>query len=774
MTLSKPTIQRDIDPTIVGLFCGELRMQVGVLTPNLLRLEAEGSDREVLAALMRASHSLKGAARMVHLDLIVGLAHEMENYFVMLQSGLCRMNPSHCDRLLQSIDLLILVATRLEQVLLGSPPFPSFTDCLAEEFESIQACTTAIAKLCVSEPGEEAIEVSTVLTASPVTVSPVTTPPVTAPPVTALANLPSPDRDRTIRLSRDHLKRLMGLVGESLTESTWLDPFGRSLHQVKVQQSHLMDIIDQLQANSPHDLDPKLQSLIAQAQSTTNLCRQSLHHCMTELDDFSRRSTQLSDRLYQEVIHSQMRPFSDISEGFPRLVRDLARQVNKQVKLEITGTSTLIDRDMLDRLETPLTHLLTNAIDHGIESLDQRLQAGKKPYGTLHLNAHHRAGNLVISLRDDGCGIDLQQLRRSILDRQLAPPDLVDRLSESELLEFLYLPGFSTAPDVTQLSGRGVGLDAVHTLVQSFSGFLKATTELGVGSCFALHLPLTLSVLRTLVVEIAHQPYAISMHRLDRVLRLSQTEIFEVENRPCFLLDQRAIALVDSHQLLSLPNATLPSTLNVLMLGDRENRYGLRVDQILGEEKLVVKPIDPRLGKIPNVAAAAIRTDGSIALILDGDDLLQSMGKVQQPLQWESVDEGRLLARQQRILVIDDSITVRETERKLLEAQGYSVDTAVNGSDGWNVLQLHPYDLVITDIDMPRMNGIELVNQMKQNTTLQDIPTIIISYKDREDDRRQGLAAGANYYLTKSSFQDDTLLQAVQDLIGPAWIEAIA
>ncbi len=210
------------------------------------------------------------------------------------------------------------------------------------------------------------------------------------------------------------------------------------------------------------------------------------------------------------------------------------------------------------------------------------------------------------------------------------------------------------------------------------------------------------------------------------------------------------------------------------MLGDRENRYGLRVDQILGEEKLVVKPIDPRLGKIPNVAAAAIRTDGSIALILDGDDLLQSMGKVQQPLQWESVDEGRLLARQQRILVIDDSITVRETERKLLEAQGYSVDTAVNGSDGWNVLQLHPYDLVITDIDMPRMNGIELVNQMKQNTTLQDIPTIIISYKDREDDRRQGLAAGANYYLTKSSFQDDTLLQAVQDLIGPAWIEAIA
>jgi two-component system, chemotaxis family, sensor histidine kinase and response regulator WspE len=210
------------------------------------------------------------------------------------------------------------------------------------------------------------------------------------------------------------------------------------------------------------------------------------------------------------------------------------------------------------------------------------------------------------------------------------------------------------------------------------------------------------------------------------------------------------------------------------MLGDRDAHYGLVVDRILGEEKLVVKPIDPRLGKIPNLSSMALRSDGSIVFILDSEDLLQSMQKLQSP-RWQTAGSGEsgtsIDGQRKKILVIDDSITVRETERKLLENQGYLVDTAVNGADGWNTLQLNTYDLVITDIDMPRMNGIELVGQMKRHHTLQTIPTIIISYKDREEDRLQGLEVGANYYLTKSSFQDDTLVQAVLDLIGPA-IEA--
>jgi two-component system, chemotaxis family, sensor histidine kinase and response regulator WspE len=779
------------DVVLIGLFCSEIRMQLAVLNPALLRLEAEGPQQETLAALMRAAHSLKGAARMVHIDLVVILAHEMENYFVAVQQAKLVPQSVHCDSLFQSLDALSAIATRLEH-------FP--TDSLTEETPAIQRCTHAIADLlCASERSTSTVlptvlpilttevlpevspEVSPeVLSALPPAISP-TLPPIptlipSAQPNPIELNPPPP---RTIRLSRENLSRLMGLAGESMTESTWLDPFARSLLHVKSQQSTLIDLLDQLQAKLPQSLDPKLQSLLTDARTTASQCRRDLSDCTTHLDDFSRRSTQLADRLYQEVIHSQMRPFSDISNAFPRMVRDLARQVDKSIKLDITGNSTPIDRDILDRLEAPLTHLLNNAIDHGIESSHDRTAVGKPAYGTLQLHARHRAGTLVISVQDDGRGIDSTTLRQQILDRNLATPELVARLSEPELLEFLYLPGFSTAPEVTALSGRGVGLDIVQNLVQSVGGSLKTSTQVGMGTTFSLHLPLTLSVLRTLVVDIAGHPYAFPMTRIDRVLTLNATDIQFAENRPYFRLEDQAIGLLRAHQVLSLPESPPAAKLSVLILGDRDAHYGLVVDRIWGEEKLVVKPIDLRLGKIPNLSSTALRSDGSIVFILDSEDLLQSMQKLQAQTPWQTASSANIAAAdgrngersieqpRRRILVIDDSITVRETERKLLENQGYHVDTAVNGADGWNTLQLNRYDLVITDIDMPRMNGIELVSQIKQHHTLQTIPTIIISYKDREDDRLKGLEVGANYYLTKSSFQDDTLIQAVMDLIGP-------
>ena len=766
---------KQTDVVIVGLFCSEVRMQLALLNPALLRLESEGPEADTLAALMRSAHSLKGAARMVHIDLVVILAHELENYFVAVQFGKVMPQSRHCDILFQSVDALSAIANRLEH-------FP--TDDLTQETPLIQQCVNAIADLLlVSSVAPIVASQTPTSTAIPIE-EPKTTDKIPAAiplaiPTVALdtPRIESLPDARTIRLSRENLSRLMALAGESMTESTWLDPFARSLLQVKSQQSTLIDLLDQLQAQIPQKLDPKLQTLLADARATANHSRQAMSDCTSNLDDFSRRSTQLADRLYQEVIHSQMRPFNDISSSFPRMVRDLARQVDKPIKLKILGSNTPIDRDILEQLEAPLTHLLNNAVDHGIESQDDRTRMGKPAHGTLSLHARHRAGTLMISLQDDGAGIDIPELRQHILTRNLATPELVARLSEPELLEFLYLPGFSTNPTVTELSGRGVGLDAVHNLVHSVGGSLKTTTQKGVGTTVSMCLPLTLSVLRTLMVDIAGHPYAFPMTRLDRVVTLSANDVRFAENRPYFILDDQAIGLVQAHHVLALPESNPAAQLTVLVLGDRNAHYGLVVDRLLGEEKLVVKPIDSRLGKIPNLSATAVRSDGSIVFILDSEDLLQSMQKLHSPEHWQAPLPEKALTLGQirsidgvckKILAIDDSITVRATERKLLENQGYQVDTAVNGVDGWNTLQLNAYDLVITDVDMPRMNGLELVSEMKRSQMFQAIPIIIISYKDREEDRVQGLDVGANYYLTKSSFQDDTLVQAVLDLIGPA------
>ena len=828
VTDSKHYRKLDTDPALVSLFCNEVRMQLEVLNPNVLRLEAEGFRPDILAALMRAAHSLKGAGRMVHIDLAVCLAHELENYFVVIQKTQDQPDAIGCDILFQSLDALDAIATRLHH-------FPN--DPLDQEAPIVLNCVRAIANLAEApspppqpiilteksisistssiptssatrrserEPTARSIDMSVVdAIVDPIAstiVDPIANPvvnsianPVVNPVVSTIAQAENPSiheplntvlggDERTVRLSRENLSRLMGLVGESLTEATWLDPFGRSLLDLKTQQAKLIELLDTLQTQLP-PTDPKLHSILSHARDQANRCRSTLLHRTTELEEYASRTSQLANRLYQEVIESQMRPFSDVGLGFPRMVRDLARQMDKQIKLEIMGKHTSVDRDILDHLEAPLTHLLRNAIDHGIESPDDRQLLGKSLYGTIHLTAKHIAGSLIITVQDDGRGINLDQLRQHIIKRQLATPEMAEKLTDSELMEFLYLPGFSTADYVTELSGRGVGLDVVHTLVQSVGGTLTVHSQPGQGTTFSLHLPLTRSLLRTLVVEIAGHPYAFPMTRIDRVLKLSQHEVQFSENRPYFLAPHlnthRATGLLRASDILNLSTSEMSSEmLTVLQLSDnlrgigdsQTSHYGLIVDRVLGEEKLVVKPIHPRLGKIPNLNSVALRSDGTIAFIIDSEDFLQSMKKYithQLPTSW-TVATTLPEIKQKHILVVDDSITVRETERKLLENQGYQVDTAINGMDGWNALQFGHYDLLITDIDMPRMNGIELISRVKQHQSLAKLPTIIISYKDRDDDRRQGLEVGADYYLTKSSFHDDTLVQAVLDLIGPA------
>ncbi|MEH2115161.1 hybrid sensor histidine kinase/response regulator [Nostoc sp.] len=454
------------------------------------------------------------------------------------------------------------------------------------------------------------------------------------------------------------------------------------------------------------------------------------------------------------------------------MVRDLARQLSKRVKLEIVGKSTLVDRDILERLEAPLTHILRNAIDHGIELPHERLAAGKLEEGIIRIEVTHRAGMLFITVADDGRGIDIEFLRQVVISKQLTNPEMAAQLTEVELMEFLFLPGFSTTQTVTEISGRGVGLDIAHSAVREVGGTLRAVSVLGRGMTFYLQLPLTLSVIRTLLVEISGEPYAFGLTRIEQVLILSKSKIAVSENRPFFVMNNQPVELILASQVLELASPAVNiESLSVIVISDRLNRYGLVVDRFLGECNLVVRLLDPRLGKVPNISAAALMDDGSPVLIVDVEDLVRSIAKVFSSGQLSQVNQSTHQAvtkTYKRVLVVDDSITVREMERKLLENNGYKAEVAVNGIDGWNAIRSGDYDLVVTDIDMPRMNGFELTSQIKTHAKLKQTPVIIVSYKDREEDRLQGLEAGADYYLTKSSFHDDTLLKAVIDLIGEA------
>jgi two-component system, chemotaxis family, sensor histidine kinase and response regulator WspE len=757
--------------SLSDLFCMEVTTQMAVYNHALLSLETSQDNTQALQDLMRSAHSIKGAARIVQANVVVAIAHDLEDYFVAAQAGEVVPTPEHVDVLLMGADLILELAQGIEQ----QHGLPNVSDPrIASYLEVLRSLLTNPDPSIETPPQTPATaSIQTFFETSEPEPLPIV---VFAPPIEALPEPPIPqpqplEEARSLRVNRDSLQRLMDLAGESLVSANHLQHFSDDLLKLKKRQSELTQLLEQVQSQVT---DVRLQEKLITARQKANECNQGLLARHTELESFTRKSSQLADRFYREVLSSQMRPFGEIGQGFPRMVRDVARQLGKQVKLEMLGTSTLVDRDILDRLETPLVHLLRNAIDHGIEPAAQRQLVGKPAVGQIQVEAKHRAGLLFITVRDDGQGIDVEALRRSIVMKGLATSPMVAQMEEAEVLSFLYLPGFSTTEQVTEISGRGVGLDIVHNMLQNVGGTIHTTTKAGQGTTFHLQLPVTLSVLRSLLVEVQGDPYALPLSRVDSIFRVDRHQIKLSENRPYVFHNQKAVSLISAAQVLGLSteDGIKGEQLTVVVIQDpQKGCHGLVVDTVLGEQSLVLRSLDKRLGKVPNFSNAALLNDGSPLLVVDMDDLLRSLEKQLQQGQFASMHAAQsqtTIAAKKRILVVDDSITVREMERKLLENAGYQVEVAVNGIDGWNALQAKTFDLLVTDIDMPRMNGIELVRRVREQATTQTLPTIIVSYKDRESDRQQGLEVGANYYLTKSSFHDDSLLQSVEDLIGLA------
>jgi len=380
---------------------------------------------------------------------------------------------------------------------------------------------------------------------------------------------------------------------------------------------------------------------------------------------------------------------------------------------------------------------------------------------------------LNVSISDDGKGIDIEKIRVKAVDRRLVTSEIAAKLSAAELLEFMFLPGFSTASAVTEISGRGVGLDVVQTMAQEVHGMVKVETKLGKGTSFNLQVPVSLSIMSALVAEISGEPYAFPLMRIDRLLKLPSNQIQVLESRQYVKYEGKNIGLVSASQVLGLEHkqTELDDSIHIVIISDRLNQYAIFVDKFIGEFELVVRPLDPRLGKISDISSSAVMEDGSPLLILDVDDMVRSIDNILNGGRLQGIgvsgSSGSALSKK-RILVVDDSITVREVERNLLASNGYEVDVAVDGAEGWNAVRTKQYALVITDVDMPRMNGIELVSNIKSNDRLRSMPVMIVSYKDMEADKIRGMEAGADYYLTKSSFHDNTLLEAVKKLIGKA------
>lgn len=760
--------------SMLDLFRMEADSQTQILTDGLLAMERHAGDAAAVESMMRAAHSIKGAAAIVGLQVVVQLAHGMEDSFVAAQHGRLKLTPERVDVLLSGVDLIVQLsrlddagaeawlaanAAQIDQTLNAIagiaelpelpalPPSPPPLPPAAAPAPPVPADIAAPqAPVAGGLAGEEAAAVAV--------------PRASGTAATAAAKAPAQNFDK-----------LLSLASESRINAHQMHPFIGALQRFKRNQSSLFSAIEHLHEAISRSGDAGLMEKSLLALQKTQPLKQFMLEHIADIETYERRLLAVSQGMVDEVLALRMRPFRDGIHAFPRMVRDLARSLGKEVQLEIEGEDTLVDRDILAKIESPLNHMLRNAIDHGMEGPYERIEAGKEALGTIRMEARHRAGMLSIEISDDGRGVDLEKIRQSVIERKMASPAMAAALSPGELLEFLFLPAFSLKATANQLSGRGVGLDIVHETIRQQNGTVRLESEPGRGFRALITLPLTQSIVRALVIDIQGEAYAIPIVKVESVVRVPQAAIHTLENKQFFELKGEHLGLVSAAQVLELgESASGADDLPVVVIGRGKQSYALVVDAIRGEQSLAVQAIDPIFGKMRDISAAALLDDGEPVLILDVPDLLLSIDKL--------LHEGGLhqLAqtgqaqqrRAKRILVVDDSLTVREMERKLLLARGFDVDVAIDGIDGWNVVRSGEYDLVITDVDMPRMDGIELVSLIKKDLHLHKLPVMIVSYKDRPEDRARGLSAGADYYLTKGSFHDETLLDAVADLIGDA------
>jgi two-component system sensor histidine kinase and response regulator WspE len=718
------------DTSLESLFSAEIDHQSVEITRQLLQLEAAPDRHEPIRPLMRAVHSIKGAARAVGLQSVVDLTHALEDGLAQLASSGASVSSEFVDLALRSLDAIRARSRNASS--------------------AVEATLTELRAALISQPPMAAASPAQAGSGS-----------------SALAG--AGEEDPVLRVRASQISHLIGLASTASVEGHRLDGFAQRQQRLRRLLAGVRRQFDEiLQRHAIALRRSHIGTELLALRHRFDLARQELIEGADEFTAFARGAHQLNSRLLHAATGTRLRPFADLATGYPRLVRDLARQLGKQARLKVDGERLDVDRDVLLAIDAPLTHLLRNAIDHGIEAPAVRLASGKPAEGEITIRASYRGGLLMIEVGDDGAGVDPERVRRRLVEGGHLDADLAARLDVEDLHEALFASGFSTRERVTETSGRGIGLDAVRQMVHELDGSVRLASRFGIGTRFELQVPISRAILRALLVEVDGELCAFALTRVGRVVRASPRQLVQDGSLRYLPLDGRNIGLIALSEQLDWGRTRYRETVSVVVFEQYGRPIGCVVDAIVGEADLATRPLDRRLGRVADVASVALTADGAPVVVLDVDDLLRSAFDPRRRAVARALTGDATQQRTKRVLVVDDSISVRELERQLLAAAGYEVEVAIDGEDAWLTLQRADFDLMVTDVDMPRLDGIALTRSVRQEARLRNLPVIIVSYRDRPEDHARGMEVRADRYLTKSDFDDERFIAAVVDLIGEA------
>ena len=603
-----------------------------------------------------------------------------------------------------------------------------------------------------------------------------------------------------IRISADLVEKMIDLSGENAINRSRIEmdlgQLGNTLNEMELAIKRLADQLRRMEGelesqiiakhgseNSRYaDFDP----LEMDQYSSLNQLSKSLAESASDLVDF--KST-LSDkireteglllqqsRIQAEIQESLMRtrlvPFDRMLPRLQRIVRQTSTTLNRPAELIVQNSEGELDRNILERLVTPFEHMLRNAIDHGLEDTAERLALNKPEVGSILLNISRQGTDVIVSFSDDGKGIDAEKIREKALSQGLIKED--QTLDSEELLQFIFHPGFSTAKSVTQISGRGVGLDVVQSEIKSLGGHVSVSSEVGKGTTFTIRVPTTVAVSDALMVKVGDQQYAVSLAQIDRIVRIapSTLETYFNSKDDFFKIDGvnyklRYLSEFVSNQPIPRLNNVAHSLPVLLIKGNSGQTIALLVDQLVGSRaQIVVKPIGHQFANIGVVTGATILGDGQVCLILDGQNIARQIHGTQRVKHMQDQRDGSRSGNARRlVMIVDDSVTVRKVTSRLLERQGYDIVTAKDGVDAIEQLENVRPDLMLLDIEMPRMDGFEVTNLVRHHDIHRDLPIIMITSRTGEKHRERAFSLGVTHYMGKP-FQEAELLANIQQLIA--------
>jgi two-component system chemotaxis sensor kinase CheA len=757
-------------------FAVEAQEHLQTLSRDLLTLEQQApaaAPEPLLAEIFRAAHSLKGAARAVGLENVAIVAHHLEDILGQIRSGAPLPHPGQFDLLYRALDVLTALVAGAD----GDAALAQATVDLVAQLEHFGA-TAALAPLDAQPaPALRAESEPTLTTPVP-------------PPAPAVAPPPRPvgaanALDETVRVTTAKLDAIMEQVGElqvvrlnSLQQQRRLRALledvehwraaWRKRHAVLWSANGAVrpaQVGSRLAADSD-DLREQVESV---EQQLGELAR-NLRDLWRDLDVNHRRTGQLVESLDEHVRRTRLMPVGVVFEAFPRMVRDLARTLDKQVRLVIEGAETEVDRAVLELIKDPLTHLLRNAVDHGIEAPAQRVAAGKPSEGVIRLRAGQRGDMLLIEVIDDGAGIDPERLRASAVRHGILRGEEAAGLNEHDAYWLIFRSGFSTRTQVTDVSGRGVGMDVVREHVERLHGMVDVDSKLGQGTHFKLFLPLTVATTLCLLAQVNGRTFALPAGSVARIWRVLPDEFGHAEGRTVLKVDGHpltTVALADLLQLEAEQGVGPAATQYAVVLAAGDKRFVVLVDTVADVQELVLKSLPKPWTRVRNVAGAAIMGTGEVVIVLNVADLLYTInqpgslaGRVRTGAGAPAVAQAPL------ILVVDDSFTTRTLEKNILETAGYRVTVAADGLEAWTLLQGDSVDLVVSDVMMPRMTGFELTSKLRNDARLKHLPVILVTAQESREDRERGVAVGADAYIVKSAFDQDSLLNTIQRFLS--------